>query len=154
GQSAFKAPDLVGSGENWLQSQPLAPDELRGKVAVVHFFAFGCINCIHNYPSYRNWQTDLAGKDVVLVGIHTPETTAERSVETLKSKLKAESLAFPVLVDNEQANWNAWGNNVWPAVYLIDKQGYFRSYWPGELNWQGREGEAYMRKQIDALLAE
>jgi thiol-disulfide isomerase/thioredoxin len=154
GQSAFKAPEFVGGPEQWLQSQPLSLDRLRGKVVVLHFFAFGCINCIHNYPSYRNWQEELAAQDVVLIGIHTPETMAERSTETLARKLKEETLKFPVLVDNDQSNWNAWGNNVWPAVYLIDKQGYLRTYWPGELNWEGQDGEGRMRKQIESLVEE
>ena len=154
GHSAFKAPDLVGDKQKWLQSQPRSLNQLSGQVVVVHFFAFGCINCIHNYPSYRKWQEELSSQGVVLIGIHTPETTAERNTETLAHKLKEEKLAFPVLVDNDQANWNAWGNNVWPAVYLIDKQGYLRTYWPGELNWEGRDGEGQMRKQIESLLAE
>jgi thiol-disulfide isomerase/thioredoxin len=154
GQSAYKAPELVGEKPAWLQSEPLALSQLSGKVVVVHFFAFGCINCIHNYPSYRKWQEELASQGVVLVGIHTPETKAEHNTETLVRKLKEEKLAFPVLVDNDHANWNAWGNNVWPAVYLIDKQGYFRSFWPGELNWEGKDGAGQMRKQIEKLLAE
>jgi peroxiredoxin len=154
GQSAYKAPELIGDKAVWLQSEPLTLGQLSGKVVVVHFFAFGCINCIHNYPSYRKWQEELTSQNVVLIGIHTPETTAEHNAETLARKLKEEKLTFPVLVDNDLANWNAWGNNVWPAVYLIDKQGYFRSFWPGELNWEGRDGEGQMRKQIEKLLAE
>lgn len=154
GRTAFKTPDLVGGNEAWLNSQPLTAAELRGRVVVVHFFAFACINCVHNYPSYRKWHSELADKGVLLVGIHTPETMAERNVETLKNKLQAERLEFPILVDNEQANWNAWGNGVWPAVYLLDKQGYLRAHWPGELKWQGRDGEAIMEQKVEQLLAE
>ena len=153
GQTRFKAPELIGGSGQWLNSPPLAAGQLRGRVVVVHFFAFGCINCIHNYPSYRKWQEELAGKDVLLIGIHTPETQGEHNVETLKSKLKAEGLAFPVIADNEKANWTAWGNTMWPSVYLLDQEGYLRSFWAGELKWQGRDGEAIIRKQLDALLA-
>jgi thiol-disulfide isomerase/thioredoxin len=154
GQTAFKTPDLIGSTDAWLNSEPFAPGDLRGRVVVIHFFAFGCINCIHNYPSYRRWQDDLAGKPVQIVGIHTPETMSERNVETLKAKLKTEQLRFPVLVDNDKANWDAWGNSMWPSVYILDKRGYMRGFWSGELNWQGATGEAQMRQKIDALLAE
>jgi len=154
GNTRFKAPDLIGDSGTWLNSKPLAAESLRGRVVVVHYFAFGCLNCIHNYPTYREWQDELAGKDVQLIGIHTPETKSEHNVETLKSKLKAEELRFPVIVDNELANWNAWGNGMWPSVYVLDKQGYLRTFWSGELKWQGASGDQQMLKSIESLLAE
>ena len=154
GRTAFKTPDPSGDSGSWLNSQPLTAEQLRGHVLVVHFFAFGCINCIHNYPTYREWQRDLAGRDVQLIGIHTPETKSEHNVETLKSKLKAEELHFPVLVDNDRVHWNAFGNSMWPSVYVIDKQGYMRSFWAGELRWQGATGDKQMKQMIEALLAE
>ena len=154
GSTAFKTPELIGDSPAWLGSPPLTAESLRGRVVVVHYFAFGCINCIHNYPTYREWQKELAGKNVQLIGIHTPETKAEHDVAKLQTKLKAEELEFPVLVDNEKANWNAWGNNMWPSVYVLDKRGYMRAFWSGELKWQGATGDAQMRTMIDELLAE
>jgi thiol-disulfide isomerase/thioredoxin len=154
GQTCFKTPDLIGDSAAWLNSSPLSPNQLRNRVVVVHFFAFGCSNCIHNYPTYREWQEQLAGKDVQLIGIHTPETQGEHNVETLRSKLKSEQLRFPVIVDNDKANWNAWGNSMWPSVYVLDKHGYLRASWAGELKWQGATGDAQMRKKIESLLAE
>ena len=154
GSTAFKAPDLIGDSQSWLNSQPLSSSEVHGRVLVVHFFAFGCINCIHNYPTYREWQRDLAGKDVTIVGIHTPETKSEHNVETLKTKLKAEELNFPVIVDNDKANWEAWGNSMWPSVYVIDKRGYMRAFWAGELRWQGATGDKQMLQKIESLLKE
>lgn len=154
GSTAFKTPDLIGDSGAWLGSSPLTPESLRGRVVVVHYFAFGCINCIHNYPTYREWQKELAGKNVQLIGIHTPETKTEHDVAKLQTKLKAEELEFPVLVDNDKANWNAWGNNMWPSVYVLDKRGYMRAFWSGELKWQGATGDAQMRKKMDELLAE
>jgi len=154
GNTRFKAPDVIGDSAAWLNSPPIATESLRGRVVVVHYFAFGCINCIHNYPTYREWQDELAGKDVQLIGIHTPETKSEHNVETLKSKLKSEDLRFPVIVDNDLANWNAWGNGMWPSVYLLDKQGYLRTFWPGELKWQGATGDQQIRTKIESLLAE
>ncbi len=154
GSTVYKAPDLAGDSTAWINSQPLDSASLRGRVVVLHFFAFGCINCIHNYPTYREWQDQLASKDVQIIGIHTPETKSEHNVETLKSKLKAESLNFPVIADNDKANWDAWGNSMWPTVYVIDKRGYLRTFWQGELKWQGATGDKQMRKTIEQLLAE
>jgi thiol-disulfide isomerase/thioredoxin len=154
GRTVFKTPELIGDSQTWLNSPPVGTDSLRGHVVVIHFFAFGCSNCIHNYPSYRKWQEELTKKGVKLIGIHTPETMGEHNVETLKGKLKAEGLEFPVIVDNDKGNWNAWGNSMWPSVYVLDKRGYLRAHWAGELKWQGRDGEAVIEKQIGTLLAE
>jgi peroxiredoxin len=154
GRTAFKTPALIATTDSWVNASPPSSSQLQGQVLVVHYFAFGCINCIHNYPTYREWQKELAGKDIQLIGIHTPETKSEHNVETLKSKLQAEELHFPVLVDNDKANWNAWGNSMWPSVYLIDKHGYMRAFWAGELKWQGATGDQQLRQTMDLLLAE
>jgi hypothetical protein len=86
--------------------------------------------------------------------VHTPETAHERDLNSLKQKGAEAEFKFPVLVDNEHGNWNAWGNSMWPTVYLIDKQGYVRYWWLGELNWQGAEGEKILRRRIEELLTE
>jgi peroxiredoxin len=153
GNPTFRAPDLIDSG-HWVNSEGVSSESLRGKVVVVHFYAFGCINCIHNYPAYLDWQSRFKGRDFVMVGIHTPETKAERDVAEVKRKAAAEKFEFPVLVDVDAQNWDAWGNSIWPAVYVLDKQGRLRYLWTGELNWQGATGEAQMRKHIEELLAE
>ncbi|MFN0197169.1 MAG: redoxin domain-containing protein [Planctomycetaceae bacterium] len=153
GEPAYKAPELIDTGE-WVNSSPLVPDDLRGKVVVIHFYASGCINCIHNYEWYRQWYDKFRGDDFVMIGIHTPETEAERDLAGVRKKATDEKLAFPILLDVKSENWNAWGNSMWPSVYVVDKQGYLRKFWPGELNWQGNEGEKFMRSQIEALLAE
>lgn len=153
GQPVFKAPELVDTNE-WINSSPLRLEELRGKVVVVHFYACGCINCIHNYPSYHQWHDAFKDKGVVLIGIHSPETASERESANVRRKAAEEKFAFPVLIDGKSENWNAWGNSMWPSVYLIDKRGYLRQFWPGELNWQGNNGEKYMREWIEKLVAE
>jgi peroxiredoxin len=137
-----------------VNSSTLSSGELRGKVVVVHFYAFGCINCIHNFPAYRDWQDRYAGKDVVLIGIHTPETSEERNVDSVHREAAKEKLRFPILIDGKSQNWNAWGNSMWPCVYLIDREGYLRHYWSGELNWQGATGQKQMTQWIDDMLAE
>ncbi len=153
GSVKFKAPEIVGDGP-WLNSSPLTLRQLRGKVTALHFWTFGCINCIHNYPAYQGWQDSFAKKGLVMVGVHTPEADYERDFDKLKKKAAEAKLAFPIVVDNGRQNWNAWGNSMWPSVYLIDKQGYVRYWWLGELNWQGAAGEKIFRQRIEELLAE
>ena len=153
GRPVFKAPELVDSG-TWLNSQPLSLEALAGKVVVVHFYAFGCINCIRNYPTYLAWQERFRDRDVVIIGIHTPETATEEDVELVKQKATAAGFEFPVLVDRTKANWDAWGNSMWPSVYLVDKRGDLRHFWPGELQWKGATGDAWMQERIEELLAE
>lgn len=156
GPLVVPAPELQG-GESqaaWVNSKPLTLAGLRGQVVVVHFWTFGCINCIHNYGWYKAWQRDFAPKGVTIVGIHTPETKGEYDVAKLKDKAKENGLVYPILVDNKKLNWEAWGNNVWPSVYLVDRQGRVRYWWYGELKWGNRDGEKLMRERIQELLAE
>ena len=153
GRPSYKAPEIVDSGE-WLNSEPLTHESLAGNVVVVHFYAFGCINCIHNYPTYLEWHEKFRGKSVVILGIHTPETSAEEDSSAVKTKAEGAAFKFPVLIDNEKANWNAWGNSMWPSVYLVDKRGYLRYFWPGELKWNGAAGDKWMAARIEELLAE
>lgn len=86
--------------------------------------------------------------------MHTPETERERDSQAVRAKAQEEKFKFPILIDAEKENWNAWGNSMWPSVYLIDKRGYVRYWWYGELNWQGAKGEEVMRQRIEELLAE
>lgn len=148
-----KAPELRDV-ETWINSPPLALANLRGKVVLVEFWTFACINCIHNLPHYRNWYASLPRDRVVQIGIHTPETAAEHDLERVRQAVREKGLAYPIAVDNQRANWVAWGNNVWPSLYLVDKQGYVRYWWYGELNWQGATGDQQMLGKIYQLLAE
>jgi thiol-disulfide isomerase/thioredoxin len=138
----------------WINTKPLKLADLEGKVVVLHFWTFGCINCIHNFPSYKAWQEKYAKKGLAIVGIHTPETRGEMNQDRLRQKLKEQKLDFPVAVDNTTKNWQAWNNRIWPCVYLIDKKGFVRYRWDGELNWKHVKGEEIMGKKIDELLAE
>lgn len=150
---AYTAPAL-GQVDRWINSRPLAPADVRGKVVAFHFWAFGCINCIRNLPHYNAWHRDLAKRGLIVWGMHTPETKAEHDLEALQNKVESFQISYPVTADHENQNWNAWANYLWPSVYLIDKRGKVRYWWYGELNWQGAEGEKFMRQKIEALLAE
>lgn len=147
---ARPAPELAGISA-WLNADPLTMKGLRGKVVVVHFWTNGCINCVHNYPAYKAWHADFAGKGAVVLGVHTPEFEAEKNLDRLRDKVRKAGLEFPIAVDNDGDTWRAWGNQYWPAIYLVDKQGRVRYQWDGEL---GTDGERAMRRRIDALLAE
>ena len=91
---------------------------------------------------------------MVILGVHTPETSTERQVDRLRKKVADEKFTFPVVADNDGAIWNSWGNSMWPSVYLVDKKGQVRYWWYGELNWKGAGGQNIMAKRIEELLAE
>jgi peroxiredoxin len=147
------APEFRGV-TRWINSEPLSMSGLRGKVVLVHFWTNGCYNCVNNYPHYRAWQERYAGKDVVIVGIHTPETPGEQDVERIKAQADKHGLKFPIAVDNDGANWKAWNNRYWPTVYVVDRRGRVRYGWEGELNYQGQAGEERVRSLVEALLKE
>jgi thiol-disulfide isomerase/thioredoxin len=149
----FAAPELA-QVDAWINSPPLKMSQLKGKVVAFHFWASGCINCVHNLPHYAKWHEQLSDKGLVVLGLHTPETSAERSVENLQSKVNEFKIRYPVAMDHEAGNWSAWANSMWPSVYLVDKTGRVRYWWYGELNWQGATGEQFMRQKIEELLVE
>jgi thiol-disulfide isomerase/thioredoxin len=149
----FHAPELK-EVESWINSKPLTMSTLHGKVVAFHFWAFGCINCVHNLPHYNDWHKRFNSRGLVLLGMHTPETQAEHDIAALKDKVQQFKIRYPVAVDDKNQNWKAWANSMWPSVYLVDKRGRVRYWWYGELNWQGAGGEKFMRQKIDELLAE
>lgn len=147
-------PELESKGVQWVQGGPVDLKSLRGKVVAVHFYAFQCINCIRNLPHYSAWHKDYADQGLVVIGIQTPELSAERNFDRVKAAAASEGIEYPVMLDAEKANWDAWSNTMWPTVYLIDKDGFLRRWWQGEMNWNGTPGEQQMRTTIEQLLAE
>jgi len=153
GRVRFSAPELC-EGDGWVNSGPLTLGQLRGNVVAVHFWSYGNLNCVHDYPRYRDWHASFGNQGLAIIGIHTPETNDERDVGRIRGKVAEAGLSYPVLIDNTRKNWNAWGNSVWPALYLIDRQGYVRYWWLGELSADEGQGEKLMRRRIEELLAE
>jgi peroxiredoxin len=147
------APEIIDSGE-WAGGGPISLADHRGNVVLVHFYAFQCHNCVANFDHYNRWQKTLASRGVSIIGIQTPETSAERDVTLVKAAAKENDFQFPVLIDVDSKNWDAWGNTMWPTVYVVDKNGYIRSWWQGELNWQGATGDRSIENLVDQLLAE
>ena len=146
-------PEFVAGG-GWLNSSPLTLKGLRGKVVLVHFYAFQCHNCHANFDIYRRWHEQLKDKGVVVIGIQTPETARERNLDEVRAAAEERKLTFPILFDLESANWKAWGNTMWPTVYVVDKNGYLRHWWQGELNWKGATGDKSIEQVVELALKE
>jgi thiol-disulfide isomerase/thioredoxin len=149
------APELTG--DSWLnlpKGGTLSLASRKGKVTIVHFWTFGCINCKRNLPAYERWWKRFADVGVAVIGIHTPETEAERDPANVARKVKDLGISYPVLLDSDHQNWNRWQQDIWPAIYLIDKQGRARYLWEGELEYQNAGGEAKMTQHILDLLRE
>jgi thiol-disulfide isomerase/thioredoxin len=149
---ACKAPEI--ESETWINSPPVRLSDLRGKVTAVHFYAFGCGNCVRSLPYYNDWHEHFDADVFNIIGIHRPETERERDVEKVIEKAKQAGMEYPIAIDNNSLAWNAWGNHTWPTTYLIDKNGYVRYWWYGELNWQNNGSEKYLRDRIEELVKE
>jgi thiol-disulfide isomerase/thioredoxin len=147
------APQFAGISQ-WLNSNPLTIESQRGKVVVLHFWTFGCINCQHNLPFYDDWQKRYANKNLLIIGVHTPETESESVADNVVAQVKQLGITYPVAVDTDKATWQAYENRYWPSIYLIDKSGRIRYRWEGELEYQKVGGDKTVRAIIEQLLAE
>lgn len=116
------APAFTGI-DQWLNSAPLDMQKLRGKVVLVDFWTYTCINCIRTLPYVKSWHEKYKDQGLVVVGVHTPEYPFERSTANVQAAIKRFGIAYPVAQDNRYATWQAYANQYWPAVYLIDRQG-------------------------------
>ena len=119
------APELIPGGE-WLNSAPLKLNELRGKVVLIDFWTYSCINCIRTLPYLRTWNDLYAKEGLVIIGVHTPEFEFEKNVTNVKNAVADFKIKYPVVQDNNFQTWNAYNNHYWPAKYLIDKDGRIR----------------------------
>jgi len=137
----------------WLQSDSLRFEDLRGRVVVVHFWTFSCVNCQHNYPVYKNWQTKFKDAKLTIIGVHSPEFQVEMDVKRVEAKARANGLKFPIVIDNDLAIWKEWNVRYWPTVFLIDKKGKVRYYWEGEMHLDKPEPKRFAAA-IDELLGE
>jgi thiol-disulfide isomerase/thioredoxin len=149
---ACKAPEI--KTETWINSPPVKLSELKGKVKVVYFYAFGCGNCVRSLPYYNAWQKRFDADNFAIIGIHRPETEREQDIEKVKEKAVEAGMEYPIAVDNDSLAWEAWGNHTWPTTYLVDKNGYVRYWWYGELNWQDNGSEKQLRDRIQGLIRE
>jgi len=116
------APDFVGLG-NWFNSAPLKLADLRGKVVLVNFWTYGCVNCVNTLPHVTELYAKYKDRGFVVVGIHTPEFPFERSASNVQTALKRHRITYPVAQDNDSQTWNAYRNRYWPAQYIVDQNG-------------------------------
>ncbi|MDO5746163.1 MAG: cytochrome c biogenesis protein DipZ [Actinomycetaceae bacterium] len=121
----YAAPELEGI-EHWLNSKPLKLKDLRGKVVLIDFWTYSCINCIRTQPYLNSWYEKYHDKGFEIIGVHAPEFAFEKIPDNVERALKEESIKYPVAMDNNYATWRAFDNHYWPAKYLIDKEGTIR----------------------------
>jgi thiol-disulfide isomerase/thioredoxin len=140
-------PSLDGA-VGWLNSGPLTSESLRGKVVVIDFWTYSCINCLRTLPYVRAWHDRYADKGLVIIGVHTPEFAFEKEKSNVQRAVRELRIRYPVAIDNDYAIWRAFNNEYWPAHYFIDAQGRVRGHHFGEGAYD--ESEKLIRK----LLAE
>jgi thiol-disulfide isomerase/thioredoxin len=121
-EAGRSAPNFVGIS-NWLNSGPLTIADLRGKVVLVDFWTYGCINCVNTLPYVTRLYHAYRDKGLVVVGVHTPEFPFEKATANVQRALKRHGIVYPVAQDNDYATWKAYGNQYWPAQYIVDQNG-------------------------------
>ena len=133
-----RLPDL-GGATAWLNSPPLSAQSLRGKVVLVDFWTFACINCQHALPHVQAWAEKYKDQGLVVVGVHSPEFAFERKVDNVKRAVHDLGIGFPVAIDNDFAIWRSFSNRYWPAHYFVDAQGRIRFHHFGEGEYERSE---------------
>ncbi len=142
-----KFPSLDGAVE-WLNSPPLTNEQLRGKVVLVDFWTYSCINCIRTVPYVRAWAEKYKDQGLVVIGVHAPEFAFEKNIDNVKKAISDFQITYPVAIDNNFKIWRAFRNSYWPAHYFIDAKGQIRYQHFGEGDYDKSE------KVIQDLLAE
>jgi thiol-disulfide isomerase/thioredoxin len=132
----------------WLNSPPLTPEGLRGKVVLADIWTYTCINWLRTLPYIRAWAAKYKDQGLVVIGVHSPEFPFERDLENVRRSAKAMMVDYPIAVDSDMAIWRAFNNDYWPALYLIDAKGKIRYHQFGEGEYERTE------KVIQQLLAE
>lgn len=145
-----KAPEFVGivGYINTPGNTPITLTSLKGKVVLVDFWTYSCINCIRTIPHLNDWYQRYAGKGFMIVGVHSPEFEFEKNYDNVKTAVQKFGIKFPIILDSNHDTWNAYGNQYWPRDYLIDSQGYIRHDHIGEGDYNTTENV------IQSLLAE
>jgi thiol-disulfide isomerase/thioredoxin len=138
----------LGGANGWLNSQPLTAVDLRGKVVLIDFWTYTCINWRRTLPYVRAWAEKYKAQGLVVIGVHSPEFDFEKEVGNVRQQVKAMSIDYPIAIDSDHVIWRAFNNEYWPALYFVDAQGRIRHHQFGE----GEYGQSEMI--IQQLLAE
>jgi len=144
---AFKAPNFVGI-QDWINSKPLTLAQLKGKVVLIDFWTYTCINCIRSLPYVQGWYSEYQKDGLVVIGVEAPEFSYEKIPSNVEAAVKQDGLTYPIAIDGNLATWNAYDNEYWPADYLINQQGQVvrEQFGEGEYN--------QMEQAIRGLLSE
>ena len=138
-------PELAGIS-GWVNSEPLTLESLRGKVVLIDFWTYTCINCIRTMPFLRSWQEKYADEGLVILGIHAPEFEFEKSLANVQQAVIDNGLEYPVALDNDMVTWAAFRNQYWPRKYLVDKDGVVRYDHIGEGGYE--ETESWIQRLL------
>jgi thiol-disulfide isomerase/thioredoxin len=136
----------LGGATGWLNSQPLTPAALRGKVVLVNFWTYTCVNWRRTLPYVRAWSQKYKDHGLIVIGAHTPEFSFEHNVDNIRWALKDMKIEYPVAVDSDYAIWRAFNNEYWPASYFIDAKGHIRHHQFGEGEYL--QGEAVIQQLL------
>ena len=131
-------PSLDGATA-WLNSPPLTAAGLRGKVVLVDFWTYTCINWLRTLPYVRAWAEKYKDQGLVVIGVHTPEFEFEKDLDNVRRAVKDMRVDYPIAVDNDYAIWRAFDNHYWPALYFVDAQGRIRHHHFGEGDYEQSE---------------
>jgi thiol-disulfide isomerase/thioredoxin len=129
----------LGSATGWLNSQPLTAAALRGKVVLIDFWTYTCINWLRSLPYVRAWAEKYKDQGLVVIGVHAPEFAFERNIDNVRRAAKAMRVDYPIAIDNDYAIWRAFENEYWPALYVVDAQGRVRHHHFGEGDYERSE---------------
>jgi thiol-disulfide isomerase/thioredoxin len=129
----------LGGATGWLNSEPLGPAELRGRVVLVNFWTLTCINWLRQEPYVRAWLQAYRDDGLVVIGVHTPEFSFEHELDLVQQATRERAIDYPVALDNEYAVWEAFDNNYWPALYFVDPEGIIRDDHFGEGRYEESE---------------
>ncbi len=138
----------LASATEWLNSEPLTPAGLRGKVVLIDFWTYTCINWIRTLPYVRAWADKYRDQGLVVIGVHAPEFPFEKDGDNVRRAVKEMGVGYPVAIDNDHAIWRAFNNQYWPALYFVDARGRIRHHQFGEGAYEQSE------RIIQQLLAE
>ncbi len=151
---AVGAGSLAGfdGATEWINSAPLTPAALKGKVVLVQFWTFACYNCLNALPHVKALEAKYRSKGLVVIGVHTPELPHERVVGNVRDQVKRLGITYPVVIDNDYKIWNAYHNRYWPAAYYADAAGKIRFYHFGEGRYEEQD-QAVAKLLAEAALA-
>ncbi len=133
-------PELVGI-TGWVNTGPVTLEQLHGKVILIDFWTYSCINCIRTFPYIKDWYAKYKDKGLIVVGVHTPEFEFEKNIDNVKDAAQRFGLQYPIAIDSDFKTWQNFNNRFWPAHYLVDKEGIVRSFHFGEGAYQETEND-------------